>query len=388
LEHAERNTSGLISDDDESITSDYFEPFETQIAYQLAQQGYVVEQHVGTTGLYVDVALKDSKEADRFFMGIECDGPDYQSARTARDRDRIRFDVLKRQGWHIERVWSIDWLHRPEEQLQRLTTVATNLNPRDQKSDDEATASTTVDSESLSNDSTQDSGRASATSKPTDTESANRGDSIDRADHAPDFENPCGVTDYQLADFTIDKSENKSDSVHELPDDVIQSTICRIVEIEGPVHLDEIARRVASAGGLKRMSSRVTQTVETQVDQLVTRAALVRDFEFLTIPNQRIRVRDRTTAIHLRKPELIALSEIHVGVLAIVETHFGASRDDAIVETGRLFGFSATSPQLRDRIDGEITTMLANGALVELDGWLHAGAEAVSDFGVSPESVN
>jgi hypothetical protein len=99
-------------------------------------------------------------------------------------------------------------------------------------------------------------------------------------------------------------------------------------------------------------------------------------------------VRDRTTAIHLRKPELIALSEIHVGVLAIVETHFGASRDDAIVETGRLFGFSATSPQLRDRIDGEITTMLANGALVELDGWLHAGAEAVSDFGVSPESVN
>src|SRR5690606_20009833 len=56
----------------------------------------------------------------RFLLGIECDGAFYHSARTARDRDRIRQAVLEGLGWQLCRVWSTDWWRSPEHELDRL----------------------------------------------------------------------------------------------------------------------------------------------------------------------------------------------------------------------------------------------------------------------------
>src|SRR5450432_3270018 len=63
-------------------------------------------------------------------MGIECDGAAYHSCRSARDRDRLRQQVLEDQGWFIHRIWSTDWLRSPEESLRR--TVAAIENARAQ----------------------------------------------------------------------------------------------------------------------------------------------------------------------------------------------------------------------------------------------------------------
>jgi len=37
-------------------------------------------------------------------LGIECDGDDYRDAPTARDRERLREQVLAELGWNIQRV--------------------------------------------------------------------------------------------------------------------------------------------------------------------------------------------------------------------------------------------------------------------------------------------
>jgi hypothetical protein len=384
LEHAEQNTAASIpstkSEDEtktldvETTSSTTDESFETEIANQLNSHGYSTERHVGTTGLYVDVAIEDPGEDDRFFMGIECDGPDYQSARTARDRDRIRFDVLKRQGWHIERVWSIDWLHRPNDQLQRLIHSAKAIIPIETEPTE--TPTTDESDEQSTGSATSDSADKSVQEKPT-SQSIALDESIERIDRDSNLGNPCGVTDYKLADFKIKKSQTLADSANELSDSLIHDVVSRVVEIEGPVHIEELTRRVANLVGLKRVSSRITDVVKSQVDQMLSKAELEEEVEFLAIPDRPVVVRNRSQVSQIRKPELIALAEIRAGVLAIVEVHFGATRDDAIVETARLFGFSATSPQLRERIDGEISKMLASRELVELDGWLHADTVAI-----------
>jgi len=36
-------------------------------------------------------------------------------SRSARDRDRLRQQVLEDRGWQIHRIWSTDWFQRPEE---------------------------------------------------------------------------------------------------------------------------------------------------------------------------------------------------------------------------------------------------------------------------------
>src|SRR5690606_4340537 len=62
-------------------------------------------------------AVVDPGNPGRFLMGIECDGATYHSAKSARDRDRLRQAILERLGWRIRRIWSTDWFKNPHGEL-------------------------------------------------------------------------------------------------------------------------------------------------------------------------------------------------------------------------------------------------------------------------------
>lgn len=53
-------------------------------------------------------------------MGVECDGWRYHSSKSARDRDRLRQEVLEGLGWNLYRIWSIDWFSDPVKEAQKL----------------------------------------------------------------------------------------------------------------------------------------------------------------------------------------------------------------------------------------------------------------------------
>lgn len=88
-------------------------PFEEAVAGALAARGWQVAPQVmprvGVSGFRLDLAVRHPARAGRFLAGIECDGATYRRAATARDRDKVRPEVLRGLGWHILRVWSIDW---------------------------------------------------------------------------------------------------------------------------------------------------------------------------------------------------------------------------------------------------------------------------------------
>ena len=86
----------------------------------LSEKGYKVRQYVGCSGYKIDIAVEHPDLPEEFVAGIECDGLSYASARTARDRDRLRGAVLKNMGWNLYRVWSTEWYHNPEIEGQRL----------------------------------------------------------------------------------------------------------------------------------------------------------------------------------------------------------------------------------------------------------------------------
>jgi very-short-patch-repair endonuclease len=50
----------------------------------------------------------------------ECDGASYHSGRSARDRDRLRQEILENLGWKIHRIWSTDWFRSRETEIKRL----------------------------------------------------------------------------------------------------------------------------------------------------------------------------------------------------------------------------------------------------------------------------
>lgn len=87
---------------------------------RLTEAGLNVVSHVGLAGLYVDLGIADPAGQGRFCLGVEWDGANYRSARWARDRDRLRGQVLADHGWKLIRIWTPDWFYRPDVELRRV----------------------------------------------------------------------------------------------------------------------------------------------------------------------------------------------------------------------------------------------------------------------------
>jgi superfamily I DNA and/or RNA helicase len=100
-------------------------PFEESVRSALESWGFPVR--VGTG---VDLAVPHP--GGGYAIGIQCDGAGYAAYPAARDRDRLRDQVLRGLGWHLHRVWSTAWhTDRATEQdrLRRAVEQAVALPP-------------------------------------------------------------------------------------------------------------------------------------------------------------------------------------------------------------------------------------------------------------------
>jgi very-short-patch-repair endonuclease len=94
--------------------------FEIEVSRALRAHGYDVHPQVGVAGYYLDLAVVDPNRPGRYVLAIECDGATYHSARSTRDRDRLRQEVLEHLGWQVHRIWSTDWFRDPRGETARL----------------------------------------------------------------------------------------------------------------------------------------------------------------------------------------------------------------------------------------------------------------------------
>jgi hypothetical protein len=58
-----------------------------------------------------------------YLLAVECEGATYHSALWARERDRLRQDVLEHLGWRFHRIWSTDWFYNRPAEMERLRTI-------------------------------------------------------------------------------------------------------------------------------------------------------------------------------------------------------------------------------------------------------------------------
>lgn len=98
-------------------------PFEREVIKALRDHGFEVHPQVGCSGYRIDIGIVDPRARGRYLLGVECDGRSYHSMPVARDRDRLRQQILEGLGWTIHRIWSTDWWSDPEREIQRLQEV-------------------------------------------------------------------------------------------------------------------------------------------------------------------------------------------------------------------------------------------------------------------------
>ena len=77
-------------------------------------------------GYKIDLALKD-KMNKKYVLGIECDGKLYRSPMVARERDIFRQKYLESRGWTICRIWSNNWWHNPQKEIENILKIYNSL---------------------------------------------------------------------------------------------------------------------------------------------------------------------------------------------------------------------------------------------------------------------
>jgi very-short-patch-repair endonuclease len=101
--------------------------FEWEVGQRLRSRGYKLDFQVGVSGYKIDLGVRHPDHPGRFLAGVECDGASYHSSKSARDRDRLREEVLRGLGWEILRVWSTDWFDNPELETDKLAAKLEQL---------------------------------------------------------------------------------------------------------------------------------------------------------------------------------------------------------------------------------------------------------------------
>ncbi|MGP0063183.1 MAG: DUF3320 domain-containing protein [Isosphaeraceae bacterium] len=321
---------------------DYDSDFERQVALALEGLGYEVHCQVGTAGFIIDLAVVDPVRPGRYVLGIECDGATYHSSRSARDRDRLRESVLKDRGWRIHRIWSTDWFHRPSEQLQKVIDAIDKAR-RDAESDEEAETEQKAD-------------RYESPIAEADIDRLGQSEEPDIDDSTP------WVVTYVEAALGV-----PSDTpIHETNLAVLAGIVAKVVEIEGPIHRDEVARRVTSLWGLQRTGPRIVEAISRAIESAACSGLLKADPEFVTHSRMEavpVRRRSHVASANLKKPEMIPQAELRQAIYCLVSKHVGVRRNEISLMIAKILGFKATSAKLKDLIEKVLTRMIEENAV-------------------------
>lgn len=99
---------------------DYESPFEQFVAEGLRAKGWETHPQIGVSRFRIDLGVVHPDRPGDYLVGVECDGATYHSAATARDRDKVRSEILRGLGWRLVRVWSTAWWVDRDGALERL----------------------------------------------------------------------------------------------------------------------------------------------------------------------------------------------------------------------------------------------------------------------------
>jgi very-short-patch-repair endonuclease len=324
---------------------DFDSEFEIQVCERLQAAGYNMKRQIGASGFRVDLAVSDPDKPGRFILGIECDGTQFHSSRSARDRDRLRQQVLEGHGWIIHRVWSADWYLRPQNELKKIEAAIAAARAEWKARDEEGF-------------------------RPARTVEGERRENVTETFTAIVESEAASVSNRSLyieAEFAV----NSQREPHETPLAEMTAYVIRIIETEGPIHQDEITARIRILWGRGRAGSRIRSAVE-RATSLGVRRGLIEGGPFFTLPNQSVIVRDRSAvgSATLRKPEMLPPAEIDKSLIEIVDANFGAGVDDLIQASARAFGFLSTSGQLRATLGAGVERLKANRTLEDKAGTL------------------
>ena len=351
LEFAERGPNALAEAIQGSVGG-YESPFEEAVASALRAKGWNVVPQIGVSRFRIDLGIVHPDRPGDYLAGVECDGATYHSAATARDRDKVRANILEGLGWSLVRVWSTDWWVDKAGATERLDQTLRSLLQRSREAIDdpgEEQPVVTADDAAL-----VDAGDVFEEAEDTVLEPEPReGSSV----FARRVESGLGSRPYAHASAALDGCASSADAgafYEPAYDEVLARMVASVLAVEAPVAADELVNRIARVHGFQR-SGRVIRervlAVAARDSHLVTDADGI-VFIWLDSAQRADWSCYRTAPAGQpgRSIEDICLEEIRCAVLTCTE-------EDSEAQAARLLGIRRVGAAARRRIQSAMSEL-------------------------------
>ncbi len=320
--------------------------FVADVARELAGRGVQVRPQVGVSSHRVSLGVGDDELPGRFVCGIECDDPGYLGAESARDRDRLRPQVLEARGWTIFRAWSTGWFLDRRGQLDRLMTLIEQARRR---------ARQQREAERLAR---EQAAREAA---------AREAEGAERARHDAEEARRLAQTPYKRPvaenyQVTPGAARHAGMELLAAPESQLVEAVLEVIECEAPIHTNDLCARVA-----ERWSTRVGARIQERIlaaAATVERGKLVRRHEaFWWRADGRCAFRSRAGVP--TPPDRIAPEEYAAAITAVLARGHGFSADQLVAELRSVLGYPRTTAAFDEVIRSVVAQLLEDGRLRE-----------------------
>jgi len=305
-------------------------PFEEAVYNFLDKKGYKLDTQVGCSEYRIDMAVKHPTLSGVYVLGVECDGATYHSARTARERDRLRQGVLENMGWKIYRIWSTDWIKDSKTEGDKLINAITNAistygTPEISQSQEEVNT-LSIDFATIDNR------------------------TIDLEQQV----NPYQFEEYNEANFRdLDRTSWR----------YFFDCVTEAVKTEYPLHYELLCQRVAYLYGNQKATIKVRREVDYALKILA--GNIYRSGHFL-YPS-------KDAAIIVRMPNKrninhIAIEEIAEAMTKILPHLVGANKEALCTITAREYGFDRMGANIIVAMNAACDLLIKQGRVEIIDG--------------------
>lgn len=304
-------------------SNDWFDSdFENEVCLFLKKNGFDVDTRVGCSSFRIDFAVKQ-KDTSKYLFAIECDGENYHLAKTARDRDRLRQEILDRMGWQFYRVWSTDWFFNKKPEQERLLNFCNGVVNKELKEKEER-----------------------------------------KTEETYSFVDVVKTEQHKFAEYKM----AKVDTLYKQSKGNFKEFIVKVLEVEAPISENFLFKRIVKFFGREK----VTTAFRTEFGRAVIgieNYGVIRKNGFLYLKNQeKIAFRVPSSKETVRDINDISLSELASGIFELVKQNVRTEKNGLFKTMAKELGYSRVTEPIRERLESALDMLYDK--VEETDGML------------------
>ncbi|MEE1156035.1 MAG: DUF3320 domain-containing protein, partial [Methanobrevibacter sp.] len=165
------------------------------------------------------------------------------------------------------------------------------------------------------------------------------------------------IVDYKFAsDFGL----NSQEDLYNQPIENVSKSVNEIIAVEGPIHINEVIKRIKDSCHIKRAGAKMKKQVQKAIKESENSGNVIRIGDFLyDASSNDVVIRKRVKP----KIDLISDEEISKNIETILSHKQSLTTSSLTKEVSRNFGFKSTSRKTSAKIKSVLDSMIAEGSV-------------------------